>query len=75
MEAGTIWYAPISFSQVKGYGGYILVKEHNSGANRSSSPPLVDSVSSPQCWCTRASITINISIATFTRIYGSRWVD
>ena len=47
LVTGTRWYAPISYSQVKGFGGPRLVREHHSGAQYSSSPVLFDSVVIP----------------------------
>ena len=48
MEDGTILYAHISYSWVTVCGGPILVKEHNYGSHRSSSPVLMESVLSPK---------------------------
>ena len=46
MLTGTRWYAPIRYSRVTGCGGPILVRDNHSGAQHSSSPALVDIVSS-----------------------------
>ena len=68
MVTGTRWYEHIIYSWVIGCGGTILVGEHHSGAQRSSSPTLTDSSSSPLWWCTRAPTTLNISITTYPAI-------
>ena len=53
MVTGARRYARISSSHVTVYGGPRLVREHHSGAQLSSSPALMDSISSPLRWCTK----------------------
>ena len=65
MVTGTRWYARIRSSQVTDYGGPILMREHHSGAQNSSPPALMESVSSPLWWCTKLPITLKISITTY----------
>ena len=59
-DMNRIWcnfYELISYPCVIGSAGDILLKYHNSGAQRSSAPAPMNSVSPPQCWCTRSHIT------------------
>ena len=62
MVTGTICYAHIIYSQVTGYGGPILVIEHHSGAHRSYSIAMMDSVLSSLWCCIKESTTLKISI-------------
>ena len=63
-------YAPIIYSWVTGCGGPRLTKEHYSGAHHSSSTALVDILSSPYLWFTRAPTILKIYIDTTYPVIG-----
>ena len=65
MVNGTMCYAPISSSRVTWCVEPRLMRDHHSGAQSLSSPALIDIVSSPLWWCTKAWTAINIYITTY----------